>query len=34
MPGMREEELSERPPDTIITTPDVRPVTRHPATTR
>jgi hypothetical protein len=34
MPGMREEELSERPSDTIITTPDVRPVTRHPATTR
>jgi hypothetical protein len=30
MPGMREEELSERPSDTIITTPDVRPVTRHP----
>ena len=34
MPGMQEEELSERPPDTLITTPDVRPVTRHPATTR
>jgi hypothetical protein len=33
MPGMREEELSERP-DTIITTPDVRPVTRSPAKTR
>ena len=30
MPGMREEELSARPPDTIITTPDVRPVTRQP----
>jgi hypothetical protein len=34
MPGMREEELSERPLDTIITTPGVRPVTRHPATAR
>jgi hypothetical protein len=34
MPGMQEEGLSERPPDTIITTPDVRPVTRHPATAR
>ena len=34
MPGMQEEELSERPYDTLITTPDVRPVTRHPATTR
>jgi hypothetical protein len=34
MPGMREEELSERPSDTIITAPDVRPVTRPPATTR
>ena len=34
MPGMREDELSERPSDTIITTPDLRPVTRHPATTR
>ena len=30
MPGMREEELSERPPETTITTPDVRPVTRNP----
>ena len=38
MPGLREEELSERPSETIITTPDVRPVTRNPlrnpATTR
>jgi hypothetical protein len=31
MPGMQEEELSERPPDTVITTPDVRPITRNPA---
>jgi hypothetical protein len=30
MPGMREEELSERPSETIITTPDVRPVTGNP----
>ena len=34
MPGMGEEELSERPRDATITTPDVRPVTRHPATAR
>ena len=38
IPGLREEELSERPSETIITTPDVRPVTRNPprnpATTR
>ena len=30
MPGM-EEELSERPSDTTITTPDVRPLLRDPA---
>jgi hypothetical protein len=34
MPGTREEELSERPSDTVITTPDVRPVTRHPTGSR
>jgi hypothetical protein len=34
MPGVQEEELSERPPETTITTPDVRPVTRNPATKR
>jgi hypothetical protein len=32
MPGMQEEELSERPSDT--TTPDVRPVTSNPAPKR
>jgi hypothetical protein len=31
MPGMREEELSERPPETTTPTPDARPVTRNPA---
>jgi hypothetical protein len=30
MPGMREEELSERPRETTITTPDARPATRNP----
>jgi hypothetical protein len=30
MPGMREEELSERPPPATISTPDARPVTRNP----
>ena len=30
MPGMREEELSERPPETTTPTPDTRPVTRVP----
>ena len=30
MPGMREEELSERPRETTIPTPDARPVTRNP----
>jgi hypothetical protein len=34
MPGMQEEELSERPPETTITTPDVRPVTRTPPAKR
>jgi hypothetical protein len=34
MPGIQEEELSERPSETTITTPDVRPVTRNPATNR
>ena len=34
IPGMREEELSERPPDATITTPDVRPVTGNPAPKR
>ena len=34
MPGMQEEELSERPSDTIITTPDVRPVTSNPVPKR
>jgi hypothetical protein len=31
MPGLQEEELSERPSGTTITTPDVRPMTRKPA---
>ena len=31
MPGLGEEELSERPSGTILTTPDVRPLTRNPA---
>ena len=30
MPGVQEEELSERPPEATITTPDVRPSTRNP----
>ncbi len=30
MPGLQEEELSERPPETAITTPDVRPALRAP----
>ena len=34
MPGLQEEELSERPPETTITTPDVRPVTRTPPAKR
>jgi hypothetical protein len=34
MPGVQEEELSERPPETTITTPEVRPVTPNPATKR
>jgi len=34
MPGVQEEELSQRPPETTITKPDVRPVTRNPATKR
>jgi hypothetical protein len=34
MPGIQEEEVSERPSETTITTPDVRPVTRNPATNR
>jgi hypothetical protein len=29
MPGLQEEELSERPRETTITTPDVRPSTRN-----
>ena len=31
IPGMQEEELSEKPPATTLTTPDVYPVTRNPA---
>ena len=34
MPGLQEEELSERPPVTTITTPDIRPVTRTPPAKR
>jgi len=34
MPGLQEEELSELPPVTTITTPDVHPVTRTPAAKR
>lgn len=34
MPGLGEQELSERPAETTITTPDVRPVTRPPAAKR
>ncbi|HEY6715941.1 MAG TPA: hypothetical protein VI232_06315 [Reyranella sp.] len=34
MPGVQEEELSERPPETTITTPDVRPSTRNPSPKR
>jgi hypothetical protein len=34
MPGLRDEELSERPPETRITTPEVRPVGRTPAAKR
>ena len=34
MPGLQEEELSERPPETTITTPYVHPVTRTPPAKR
>jgi hypothetical protein len=34
MPGMEEEELSERPPESTITTPEVRLPMRAPSPTR
>jgi hypothetical protein len=34
MPGVQEEELNERRPDTTITTPDDRPSTSNPSPKR